>query len=184
MSDLKILVEGYQNKNYKRVQRNPTSYGQTLAFTVSELTRLVAMYQEQFEENQTARLIRDSIDHHIRRYHGYSIEGAIGSHYREIGVDIKECVFEHVIPASSVRDMLIQGRLSIIQALNTPICLIKKASDTTLRESGLSSTSPSNWYFFRRYEVLQSKFETYNGQSITDLHSMTLEDHFKLFGVQ
>jgi hypothetical protein len=183
MSDLKLLVEGYQNKNYKRVQRNNDSYSQTLAFTVAELERLVSKYNEQFEENQTARLIRDSIDHHIRRYHGYCIEGAIGSHYREIGVDIKECVFEHVIPASSVRDMLIQGRLSIIQALNTPTCLIKKNSDVTLRESGLSSTSPSNWYFFRRYEVLQSKFETYNGQPITDMHSMTLEDHFKLFGV-
>lgn len=184
MSNLKTLVEGYQHKNYKRVQRNDESYSQTLAFTVAELERLVSMYNEQFEENQTSRLIRDSIDHHIRRYHGYSIEGAIGSHYREIGVDIKQCVFEHVIPASSVRDMLIQGRLSIVQALNTPTCLIRKASDNILRESGLSSTSPSNWYFFRRYEGLQSKFETYNGQPIADLHNITLEDHFKLFGVQ
>lgn len=184
MADLKTLVEGYQNKNYKRVQRNTDSYRQTLAFTISELERLVPMYNEQFAENQTARLIRDSIDHHIRRYHGYAIEGAIGSHYREVGVDDQQSVFEHVIPASSVRDMLIQGRLTINQALNTPTCLIKKTSDDMLRHSGLSSTSPSNWFFFRRYSVLNSTFETYNGQAISDINSMTLEDHFKLFGIQ
>ena len=183
MTDLKTLVEGYQHKNYKRVQRNELAYQQTTEFATQELTRLVAMYNEQFTENQTARLIRDSIDHWIRRYHGYCIEGAIGSHYTQEGVNVAECVFEHVIPASSVRDMLIQGRLTITQALNTPTCLIKKSSDAKLSNSGLVSTSPDPWYFFQRYSVLNSNFSTYNGHAIVSQDTWSLADHYTFFGI-
>lgn len=182
MEQLKLLVEGYRQKNYHRVHRNDESYRQTLELTVQELERLVKMYKEHFAEDQTARLIRDCIDHWIRRYHDYCVRGSIGSHYREVGVVQGESVFEHVIPASSVRDMLIEGRLSITQALNTPTCLVKKSSDDNLRANGLSSTSPNNWNFFKRYSVLGSHFTTYNGKDIPDQWS--LEDHFKLFDIK
>jgi hypothetical protein len=102
---------------------------------------------------QTARLLRDSIDHWIRRYHGYAIEGSIGSHYTEVGVDKANCVFEHVIPAAKVRDMLLQGVLTVKQALNTPTCLISTRNDEILREEGHVSSSPDYWHFFKRYEM-------------------------------
>lgn len=181
MKQLKILVEGYKNKNYQRVRRGDESYRQTYDLTKQELERLVKMYQEHFSEDQTARLLRDSIDHWIRRYHDYCVRGSIGSHYREVGVVQGASVFEHVIPASSVRDMLIEGRLTIDQALNAPTCLIKKDSDDQLRKNGLSSTSPDNWNFFKRYSVLGSHFTTYNGKDIPDQWS--LEDHFKMFNI-
>ena len=182
-TEMQALVEGYQKRNYTKVKRDDDAYQETLDLTVSELQRLLDMYRMQFTENQTARLIRDSIDHWIRRYHDYCIQGRIGSHYREVGVDEKDSIFEHVIPASSVRDMLIEGRLTINQALNTPTCLIKKSSDKTLSSNGLVSTSPNNWFFFRRYSVLNSSFETYNGCPIVDINQHSLADHFKMFGI-
>ena len=183
MSNLKELMEGFRKNAYKKVQRNDYSYRQTDDFTVGELTRLLEMYQSKIEEDQEARLIRDSMDHHIRRYHGYSIQGKINGHYRQIGVDEGNCVFEHVIPATNVLAMLIEGHLTITQALNTPTCLIKKEDDVILRKSGLGSSSPDNWNFFKRYSILDSKFRTYNGHMIENLDNFTLEDHFKLFGI-
>ena len=183
MTDLKTLVEGYQHKNYKRVQRNELAYQQTTELITHELTRLVAMYNEQFTENQTARLIRDYIDFNIRRHQKYCIEDAIGSHYIQEGVNVAECISEHVMPLGSVRNMLIQGRLTITQALNTPMCLIKKSSDDKLRNSGLVSTSPDPWYFFQRYSVLNSNFSTYNGQAIVSQDTWSLSDHYTFFGI-
>jgi hypothetical protein len=184
MSKLQTLIEGYKKRSRNRgVKRNDESYKQCLEFTKSELERLLKMYKGMLEEDMTARLIRDSIDHHIRRYHEYAVQGKIGSHYREVGVIESQSIFEHVIPASSVRDMLIEGRLTINQALNTPTCLIKKSQDTELRKNGLSNTSPNNWYFFQRYRVLNSQFTTNIGTLITDLEAWSLKDHNDYFQV-
>ena len=183
MSNLRQLIESFRKRAYKKVQRNEQSYKQTHDYISSELARKLEMYRACIEENQTARLIRDDMDHLIRRYHGYSIEGNFGGHYRQFGVDEKNCVFEHIIPATNVLAMLIEDRLTINQALNTPTCLITKPDDVILRESGMGSSSPDNWNFFKRYKVLNSKFRTYNGQVIENLDTFTLEDHFKLFGI-
>lgn len=183
MSNLKTLVETFRKKAYKRVQRNDYSYKQTDNFTTDELERWLNMYSAKIEEDQEARLIRDAMEHHIRRYHEYAIKGKIGGHYRQFGVDEKNCIFEHVMPVNTIVAMLIDNRLTIKQALNTPTCLVKKEDDVVLRESGHGSSSPDAWYFFRRYTVLNSSFKTYNGQAITDPDNFTLEDHFKLFGI-
>lgn len=183
MNHLRSLVEGYQQKHYRRVPRNDISYNLTDNYISAELSRKIAMYQEQFEENQTARLIRDDIDNLLRRRHGYCVEGSIGGHYREIGAPDKGSVFEHVIPISSVRDMLIESRLTIKQALNTPVCLVKKTSDKLLNGTGLASTSPNNYFFFQRYAVLNAKIKTYNGQLIENLDTWSLQDHYDFFGI-
>jgi len=183
MSNLKTLIEGFRKKAYKRVQRSDLSYKQTDEVITSELERLLAKYSTFLVEDQEARLTRDFIELAVRRYHEYSIDGKFGGHYRQVGVDEKNCIFEHIIPINSVVAMLIEGRLTITQALNTPTCLIKKEDDVILRESGLGSSSPDHWNFFKRYRVLNSVFKTYNGQVIADLDTFTLEDHYNLFGV-
>ena len=183
MSNLQTLIETFRKKAYKRVQRNDYSYRQTDEFTTSELERLLDMYLAKIDEDQEARLIRDAMEHHIRRYHGYAIEGKIGGHYRQVGVDEKNCIFEHVMPVNTIVAMLIDDCLTIKQALNTPTCLIKKQDDVTLRESGHGASSPDAWNFFRRYSVLNSQFKTYNGQAISNLMDFTLEDHFNLFNI-
>lgn len=185
MRDTQKLVEGFIKPSRGRgVKRDDLAYEQALETTTFELERLLEIYRTTvFIEDMRARLYRDMIDKWIRRYQGYAIEGKIKSHYREVGVDEKNCVFEHVLPASSVVDMLIQDRLTINQALNTPTCLIKKSSDDILSSNGLTKQSPDNWRFFQRYLVLNSTFTTHDGQPITNLNDWTLNDHWTLFGV-
>ena len=184
MSNLKTLVEGFSPVTYSRVQRGDQAYKETYELTVNELDRLVKEYKKLHRVGQTARLLRDSIDHWIRRYHGYAIEGSIGSHYTEVGVDKANCVFEHVIPAAKVRDMLLQGVLTVKQALNTPTCLISKRNDEILREEGHVSSSPDYWHFFKRYEMFDdAKFVTYTGEEIADPVNWTLDKHFEYFGI-
>ena len=178
---LKQLVEGFQNVNYGRVTRGEQAYVESIDITTSELTRLVALYK-QGGGLQHLRLIRDSIDHWIRRYHGYAIEGSIGTHYRERGLTAKG-IFEHVIPASKLRDMLLTGTLTIGQALNAPVCRISVDNDDYLRQAGLVSTNNNYWNFFLRYSDLEGTIiETHKGQEI-DIMTWTLQDHYNYFGI-
>ena len=179
---LQQLVESYHDMEYSRVTRNQQAYDDTLALTTQELTRLIAMYK-QGGNLQHLRLIRDSIDHWIRRYHGYTIGGSIGTHYREQNLTEKG-IFEHVIPASKLRDMVLTDTLTIKQALHAPICRISTSSDTLLRGQGLVSTSNDYWTFFRRYENLSEvTIETHDGKRVIDLHTWTLKDHYDYFGI-
>jgi len=182
MTSFQTLVESYVNKTYKKVQRSDCTYKDTMQFCSSELQRLLSMYKDYVDEDQTARLTRDSIEHHIRRYHDYSIRGDIGAHYRQTGIAKGDTVFEHVIPVKEIICMLLNGQLTIQQALHAPTCLIKKSDDVELRNRGLGASSPGRWYFFQRYKVLNSVFTTYNGQSI-DLKNWTLADHYKFFNI-
>ena len=142
------------------------------------------MYRGLTKLDQRARLIRDGIDLYLRRGHGYSIEGSIGSHYRQVGVDIKNCIFEHMIPQSRIRDLLIQDRISIRQAMNPPTCLISKENDVLLSKSGYNNKTPSYWHFFDRYtKTFDATYETFNGQVIADPHDWTLWEHYKHFGI-
>lgn len=185
MSNLKQLVEGFAPVTYSRVQRGDQAYRETYKLTVSELERLVAEYKKLTSVGQTALLIRDAIDDWIRRYHGYTIEGSIGAHYSEVGVNRHDCVFEHVVPVKQARDMLLQGVLTVKQALNTPTCWISKRNDEILREEGHVSSSPDYWYFFKRYAVFDdTKFVTYNGQAVKNLATWTLQDHYQFFNIK
>jgi len=169
---------------YTKVTRSAITHSESLIIAVDELDRLVERYRRDEHTPQTGRLLRDSMDHWIRRYHGYVIEGGIGAHYTEVGVDLKNCIFEHVIPAAKVRDMLIQGVLTTAQALNTPTCFISKANDQLLREHKRVSSSPDYWHFFRRYDVFgpNTQFNTHTGQDV-NINIWTLQDHFDFFGI-
>lgn len=196
MSDLKTLIESWQPKSKKTVKRNNAAYQLCRETTTAELERLLDLYRTTvFEEDMRARLLRDSIDHHIRRYHKYAIQGSIKSHYKQKGVSMapKDCIFEHVIPAGQVRDMLIDQKLTINQALNVPTCRVSKEDNKRLNDSGLHKDNPEPYYPFKRYKTAMTQtvkkkevvpvFETYNGQIIPDLETWTLEDHFKFFGI-
>lgn len=180
--DFQQLVEGFQEVTYPKVVRNLDSYEQSRKFIETEVARLLSQYRSLTAVDQTARLIRDGIDLYLRRYHGYSIEGHIGSHYRQTGTDTGVCDFEHVIPQSKIRDLLIQDRLSIWQAMNPPTCLIHKDLHKDLKEQGLASKTPSPWNFWKRYESLAIQIETHNGQPV-DTANWTLGDHYRYFGI-
>jgi len=160
------------------VERSSQNYAECAQFCESELSRLATMYKDETSEMKR-RLIRDSIDHHIRRYQGYSIKGNFGSHYTVVGVT-GSTIFEHVIPASTARDMVLDGSFTPAQALNIPTCTISKLDDDILRRAGMVSSTPDTRYFFKRYSVLNIQIQTHTGTNI-DPSTWTLEDHFALF---
>lgn len=180
---LKENLDKFTKADYTKVRRDQLTHADSFIIAVTELDRLIALIKNK-NSPQTARLLRDSMDHWIRRYHGYVIKGGIGSHYTEVGIDPNNSIFEHVIPAAKVRDMLIQGVLTTAQALNTPTCFISKENDQLLREHNRVSSSPDYWQFFRRYDVFNNnvKFQTHNGQAIS-ISTWTLQDHFEYFNI-
>jgi hypothetical protein len=185
---LKESMQNMRGKKYVNVKRNDKAYNTALLTTTEELERLIDLYKTTVvEDDIRARLLRDSIDHWIRRYHKYAIQGKIKSHYHQRGVSLaaKDCIFEHVIPASTVRDKLIAGELTINQALNVPTCRVSRNVDTLLRKKGLHDSTPDGWFFFKRYQIALSDIdiETYNGQVINDLDTWTLQDHFDFFKI-
>lgn len=197
MKGTKTLIESWRPRTKKRVVRNDKAYQQCYETTAAELERLLDLYRNTvYEEDMRARLYRDSMDHHIRRYHGYAIQGKIKSHYRQRGVSMeaKHTIFEHVVPEGAVRDMLIDDVITINQALNVPTCRISRAHNEMLNQRSLHDNNPEPWFFFRRYvngmsHVVDNKtvvpeFETYNGQLITDLNIWSLGDHWAMFGIK
>lgn len=182
MKNLKELVESYTPKTYTKVKRNERSYRETYVFIGAEIERYYEMYQTSTEGEQSARLVRDMLDVLIRRYHDYAIRGDIGAHYRQSGIVQGDTIFEHVIPAKEILGMLLEGKLTVKQALNAPTCFINKADDVKLRQTGLGASSPNRWFFFRRYLGLNTIVTTYNGQPI-DLADWSLADHYKFFNV-
>ena len=181
--DLKTRIHGYVQTNYRPVKRNGNSYDQTYKFVRRVLKMCLIMYAKLNEANQTARLIRDVMDMVLRRYHGYCIKEQHGAHYRQVGLkhtDKKE--FEHVLSASSARDMLIHGVLTIDQAMNIPTCMVSKANHTKLAKNGLAKKTPDAFYFWRRYNILKIQVETHAGIQV-DMNNWDLWDHFNHFGI-
>lgn len=181
---LRESVQGFSEVRYPKVTRNNKSYEQTKKFILAEVQRLLELYKELDSVDQTARLIRDGIDFWLRRAHGYNIEGNIGSHYRQRYVKPQNCDFEHVIPQAKIRDLLIQGRITVEQAMNPPTCLIDKELHKLLKDEGWASRSPDLWNFWKRYtNVFEAEFETFNGVAV-DTTDWDLEKHFDHFGVK
>jgi hypothetical protein len=178
---LEESLKAYKDRSYTKVVRNEDAYLQAEEITASELERLVYLYK--FEgKPMSRRLLRDSIDHWLRRYHGYAIQGDIGSHYAENGTTEKR-IFEHVIPASKIRDLLLAGVLSSVQAMNAPTCLLSETNDRKLRNSGLVSSTTNYWLFFERYANLGIDLHTDDGYLINQ-DAWTLEKHFNYFGIK
>ena len=187
-NSLKESMQNMRGKKYVNVKRNDKAYEQALSTVTDELERLIDLYKTTVvNDDMRARLFRDSIDHWIRRYHKYAIQGKIKSHYHQRGVSLvaKDCIFEHVIPASTIRDKLIAGELTINQALNVPTCRVSRKVDELLRQKGLHDSTPDGWFFFKRYKMALEDIgiETYNGQPVKNLDTWTLQDHFDFFGV-
>ena len=146
------------------------------------LERLVAEYRGVKNNQQLLREIRNDIDYYLRRYHEYCIKQRDGmsAHYHEVGAD-KDTDFEHLIPAARVRDLLLAGVITVVQALNAPTVKLSRAKHAQLKEAGWASTTPDMWLPFRRYsQVFSATFETHDGTTV-DLESWTLEQHFNYF---
>ena len=178
---LKEALEQFAQPVYVRTKRSTESYAATAAYVTANIKRLVDLYRNTKNDEQTYRLIRDDIDNALRRYHQYCIKENIGAHYIERGLE-GNGIFEHMVPASTIRDLLIAQVITPLQACNMPTCRLSKERDDKLREAGWASKTPDIYNFWKRYEYsfdTGGVFETYDGVDVNT--SMTLEDHFTRF---
>lgn len=179
-----MLLESTKNFRppiHTRIKRSSETYRATIEHYCEELAIHVAKYKTVVNNEQKLRLIRDDIEHCLRRCHQYCIKQNIGAHYVEIGLT-DNGIFEHMIPASTVRDMLIDGVITPIQSLNVPTCRLSKEHDNLLREKGWVSKTPDIYNFWLRYSYCFDTvgiFQTWDGQPVNT--SITLDDHFKRF---
>jgi len=180
-SILRESIENFTEVVHSKTRRSTETYSAIAEWAIEEIERNVYNYN-----NYTGtllykkRLYRDSIDFPLRRYHEYCIQQKHGHHYVEIGLNEKG-VFEHMVPLSTIRDMIIAGTLTPIQGCNMPTCRISKENDNKLRLAGWASKTPNIYLFWQRYtSCIDAKFKTYDKKDVdTD---MTLDDHFRCFG--
>lgn len=172
-------LKTWQSVEYPRVVRGEDTYAATERYFESELKRLIDMYVTA-EDPQSKRLVRDSVDFCLRRYHQYSVRGRMGAHYREAACT-GPFIFEHLIPAAEVRDMLLGSALSIRAALNSPTVLLSQENDARLRTAGLVSSTADVFYPFRRYRKagIDCAFQDWMGNAI-DVDTWSIEDHYRL----
>jgi len=184
LDKLQESVRGFQPPHYGRVQRTGETYVATQRFTQRVVAIGMRMYQRVERLDQTARLIRDVIEWALRRYHGYCIKERIGAHYRDASIPAHEkkgLVFEHVIPVRYIVALLLQGRISVHQAMHPPTCVIRKKHDTLLERLGLGDTTPDVFYFWQRYADLRIEVVMHDGDPV-DQTTWTLRDHYQRFG--
>ena len=180
MKPIMERVDDYVPVTYKPVIRGGTSYHETDKFIKYVLKFCLRVYKRLDNANQTARLIRDFIDVALRRYQNYSIKERIGAHYKEIGLKPGDKIdFEHVIPEKIIRDLLIQGRITIEEAMNSPTCLIKRSKHKKINKT-MAKTTPNLGRFWERYKDIKIQIETHDG-TLVDMTTWNLESHYQYF---
>ena len=179
---LKESLDQFTAPVYIRTKRTAETYKTVAVHCSSHLDRLVGEYYMVRNDQQWLREIRNDIDYYLRRYHEYCIEQRDGmkAHYHEIGAD-DECDFEHLIPASRIRDLLLAGAITTEMALNAPTVQLSRAKHMMLKDAGWASKTPNMWLPFTRYtNVFAAEYQTHDGTAI-DPVTWTLEQHFDYF---
>jgi uncharacterized protein (DUF2461 family) len=105
----------------------------------------------------------------------------MGYHYRADGIEGKQHL-EHVIPQNRIINAYLNSFITAEQALQMPLCMISDEDKHTLEGDWQQS---GNWqYPFRRYVSAgyTRTIRSVNGNEI-NMESHTLEDHFRMLGV-
>lgn len=180
--NLKESLDSFIPPIYGKTSRSTETYQTVARHCSNHISRLVDEYRAVENDQQLLRELRNDIDYYLRRYHEYCIEQRDGmkAHYHEIESD-DECDFEHLIPASRIRDLLLADKISVEQALNAPTVRLSRNKHRALREAGWASKTPDMWRPFRRYsQVFDARYQTHDGTEI-DPEKWTLEDHYTRF---
>ncbi len=180
---LKENLMAFSVPNYGKTQRNENTYQTVAEYCKKNLVRLIDDYQTDDQNNkQLLREIRNDIDYYLRRYHEYCIKQRNGvlAHYHELDC-VDQCDFEHLIPASRIRDLLLSNKITVVQALNAPTVRLSRSKHHALKDSGWASHTPDMWFPFKRYnQVFRAKFKTHDG-TVIDTDKWTLADHYRYF---
>ena len=81
---MKEQLESFTRPNYKRVKRSSETYATTAKYTYEQLKNFLEKYLHCSNNPQEQRLVRDTIEYHLRRYHGYCIKEKFGLSYKDI----------------------------------------------------------------------------------------------------
>lgn len=179
---LKESLDRFTAPVYGKTQRSAETYRTVAKYCGENLVRLVAQYHTIENNQQLLREIRNDIDYYLRRYHEYCIKQRDGmlAHYHEVNAD-SDCDFEHLIPASRIRDLLLAGAITVEQALNAPTVRLSRSKHQLLKEAGWASHTPDMWLPFKRYsQVFSAKYQTYDGTEV-DPDTWTLDKHYEYF---
>lgn len=179
---LKESLEQFTAPVYGKTKRSPDTYSTLAKRCLIQIEKLLIEYQSVKNDQQWLQEIRKDIEYYLRRYHEYCIEQRDGmkAHYHEVDAD-DECDFEHLIPASRIRDLLLASAITIEQALNAPTVRLSRAKHAMLKDAGWSSKTPNMWLPFERYtNVFDAKYQTHDGTAI-DPTTWTLEKHYEYF---
>jgi hypothetical protein len=179
---LRESLESFIAPVYGKTKRSAETYATLSAYCTRNIHRLVGEYNSTKNDAQLLREIRNDLDNYIRRYHEYCIEERdnMKAHYYEVGAD-DECDFEHLIPASRIRDLLLADKITIEQALNAPTVRLSRVKHMMLKDAGWAKSTPNMWIPFKRYtNVFEAKYTTYDGTAI-DPDTWTLDQHYSYF---
>lgn len=179
---LKESLDQFVSPVYGLVKRSAETYKTVTVHCTTHIKNLLDEYQTVKNNQQAFREIRNDIDYYLRRYHAYCIEQRDGmkAHYYEIDADA-ETDFEHLIPASQVRDLLLANAISIEQALNAPTVKLSRDKHHLLNEAGWARKTPNLWLPFKRYSnIFSANYTTFDGTAI-DPETWTLEKHYSYF---
>jgi len=182
MMNLHESLNNFMAPIYGKTSRSPDTYRTVATRCRENLVRLVTEYHAVENDQQLLREIRNDIDYYLRRYHEYCIEQRDGmrAHYLEIDAD-DETDFEHLIPASRIRDLVLANAITVEQALNAPTVVLSRAKHRALKEAGWAAKTPDMWLPFRRYsQVFQAQYQTHDGVLVNP-ESWTLARHYEYF---
>ena len=173
-------LKNWENIKYEKVERRvETVYVKTEDYIREKLKYLVDEYGS-LGSLQEKRLCRDLIDYSLRRFHQYAIQQRFKAFYFE-SPQPDRIVFEHIIPASTLRDLLLDKKIDVHHSLYPPIANISRNNDKKLRDAGLVSNNKDLWHPFKRYLTsgifASSKIVDCFDNEI-DPNSFTLSEHY------
>jgi len=188
MSDLyqKLLKWQRAPKDKKISKRSQDLYAQTYQCLYNEVDRLVREYRNTPETSQQyRRLLRDALDSNVRRFHQYCIQQNNQfpvQHYVDAEAIEKggPTVFEHVLPMSIARDLLIDDIFSIDQVFTIPTCTLCREKDKVLKDKGWNNDTPDIYHYWKRYQEcfdVHDVIFTKDGEAID--FDESIEDHFE-----
>jgi hypothetical protein len=181
MATIRERVEGFRQTKPTPIRRGGLSYDQTHKFTERALKLCLRHYRRLTSVDQTANLLRDTMNNLLREHHDYAIKENFGGHYVQVGMKPKEKKeFEHVIPMTVIVGLLISGRITIQEAMNAPTCQLSKRNHKRLNSNQLASSTPSIPDFFQRYQDLGVTIRTYDG-TLVDTQTWDLDQHYEYF---
>ena len=164
--DLKERISKFRQPKFANRKRNKESYVNIAKYAYANLDRLCKEYNSTVNNEDSVKLIRTDDDQVLRMFHKYCIKERIGSHYIEIGVDIDDAEFEHMVPNTVTLDLLLHNVITVTDACNMPTCTLSKERHNSLREKGWGSKTPDIYEFWKRYEYcfeVDGQFTTWDG---------------------